>query len=79
MGALAGPGPTSADAAELLCVSRPLVNRLVRAGVLPVRAAAGRRLFPRAGVEAYSVAEHRRRESVLASMAPAGGYGPGDL
>ena len=48
-------------------VSRPFEYLLAREAVLPGQ---GRQLFPRAGVEAYRVAEHRRRESVLASMAP---------
>lgn len=70
---------TSQQVADLLNVSRPYVVKLARGGVLPHRMVGNRHRFNAADVLAYKEAEERRREEVLAGLAPAEGYGPEDF
>ena len=65
---------SSQQAADLLNVSRPYVVKLARAGALPHRKVGNRHRFAADDVLAYRDQERRRREAVLAAMAPSDGY-----
>jgi excisionase family DNA binding protein len=70
---------TSQQVADLLNVSRPYVVKLARSGVLPHRMVGNRHRFNAGDVLVYKEAEERRREGILAGLAPTSGYTPGDF
>ncbi len=61
---------TSQQVADLLNVSRPYVVKLARRSVLPHRMVGNRHRFSASDVLAYKEREERRREKILAGLAP---------
>jgi excisionase family DNA binding protein len=70
---------SSQEAADVLNVSRPYVVKLARQGVLPHRMVGNRHRFLASDIHAYARSEAQRREQILASLVPAGGFTKDDF
>jgi excisionase family DNA binding protein len=73
------PEISSQEAADLLNVSRPYVIKIAREGRLAHRLVGNRHRFLLSEVQAFAQAEYRRREQLLASIVPEGGYSDEDF
>ena len=69
---------TSKQAAQLLNVSRPHVVKLARTDALPCSKVGNRHRFRLADVLAFQQSEKGRRQALLATMEPDGGFSAND-